>query len=1030
MIVSKIRGKINNVIKKTKKNIVKVVSKTQKRKYYFGKYYIKCEIIKERILIDLKELPYSIAVQFVRNLLSSMKINKNEIYFAVEHEDMEKVRQLFTDNNLGIKLVERASYKYLEMLSSSGNIISTHVLPPYFVKKEEQNYLHIWFTDSDDEISELNKFIYENIAKIQHSILQSSYLCFCGIENKKIVIDSLCLSSLYTGKIISKSVEISKCVDEIMGCLLENDTTGFVVEDFVENKNKTKRLIVPQKVKQTEDLETIRQFVGENDVVQFTANKLNKSTRIALCEEYQGAFDYIVITPEFPRSYGEEIKIRIGNHDVEEKVELRNKVRMYGKLRFSENKVNDICVIQTGCSISNAEINNLEAEFNIVEKSFLQINLSDSGRYKINQLLLVDKKNIIVCVSEVEEGEKEGKIKVDFSLWNDTLASKGSYQILANAWDEQEQKSILVGFTSQQITNNKKEENDPFCKHASYMEPVFSDKAAYLCYQNKKERLIFVICKPEKVLNQQMQAKLLKMKSGKSKIKIHCRLKKIEGMKLKNVILRYRSVMSYDIPVNYVVKEKDEFYYIVADIDFSKLNLRELYWDLNIIVEMYGKEQELFVKFPNQYWKCKFYITNKDYKAGEGHIIFPYYTVRNCLAFLYRASSPYDGYSTKLKDMVASVIYVLTKPFLKRKHIWLVFEKFCTMAQDNGYYFFKYCMENLTEEEKKNIYYVIDKNAPDYSKVKQYGKHVIPFMSLKHCIYILAASLYVGSDAKSHLYAWRSKTSLIRSKMINRPIFFLQHGVTALKDVSKIFGVNGSSAMTYFTTTSKFEQEIVVNELHYKKENAPITGFTRWDVLEDTSSKEDRLILMMPTWRSWLEEVTDEDFQKSDYYINYSHILQDNTLVNILEKYNVRMIFYIHPKFASFQKNFTVVGDRITLVPFGSEPLNEIIKKCHMLITDYSSVCWDVYYQKKPVVFYQFDFDKYNIAHGSFIDMETELFGRRATDEKTLLRHVEECISSGFKMLDEDEKKHSYYFEYIDDKNSQRTYEYLKKKGY
>ena len=25
------------------------------------------------------------------------------------------------------------------------------------------------------------------------------------------------------------------------------------------------------------------------------------------------------------------------------------------------------------------------------------------------------------------------------------------------------------------------------------------------------------------------------------------------------------------------------------------------------------------------------------------------------------------------------------------------------MAQDNGYYFFKYCMENLDEKEKKNI---------------------------------------------------------------------------------------------------------------------------------------------------------------------------------------------------------------------------------------------------------------------------------------------------------------------------------------
>lgn len=49
--------------------------------------------------------------------------------------------------------------------------------------------------------------------------------------------------------------------------------------------------------------------------------------------------------------------------------------------------------------------------------------------------------------------------------------------------------------------------------------------------------------------------------------------------------------------------------------------------------------------------------------------------------------------------------------------------------------------------------------------------------------------------------------------------------------------------------------------------------------------------------------------------------------------------------------------------------------RCRMLITDYSSVCWDVLYQDKPSLFYQFDIDKYNEAHGSYIDMDTELFG-------------------------------------------------------
>ena len=58
--------------------------------------------------------------------------------------------------------------------------------------------------------------------------------------------------------------------------------------------------------------------------------------------------------------------------------------------------------------------------------------------------------------------------------------------------------------------------------------------------------------------------------------------------------------------------------------------------------------------------------------------------------------------------------------------------------------------------------------------------------------------------------------------------------------------------MTYFITCSRPEHDIVVREFDYEPENVPITGFARWDVLEDKSTPDDPFILMMPTWRSWL----------------------------------------------------------------------------------------------------------------------------------------------------------------------------------
>lgn len=54
---------------------------------------------------------------------------------------------------------------------------------------------------------------------------------------------------------------------------------------------------------------------------------------------------------------------------------------------------------------------------------------------------------------------------------------------------------------------------------------------------------------------------------------------------------------------------------------------------------------------------------------------------------------------------------------------------------------------------------------------------------------------------------------------------------------------------------------------------------------------------------------------------------------------------------------------RIRLIAFGEEPANELMMRCKMLVTDYSSVCWDVFYLDKPVVFFQFDREKYEEAH-------------------------------------------------------------------
>ena len=82
---------------------------------------------------------------------------------------------------------------------------------------------------------------------------------------------------------------------------------------------------------------------------------------------------------------------------------------------------------------------------------------------------------------------------------------------------------------------------------------------------------------------------------------------------------------------------------------------------------------------------------------------------RKTLAFVYRNKGNYDGLDIVFKEFTAMFLYRLAKSYWNKKHICLVSEKFASMAQDNGYYFFKHCMDENEEAylHKKNLLYNI-----------------------------------------------------------------------------------------------------------------------------------------------------------------------------------------------------------------------------------------------------------------------------------------------------------------------------------
>ena len=506
------------------------------------------------------------------------------------------------------------------------------------------------------------------------------------------------------------------------------------------------------------------------------------------------------------------------------------------------------------------------------------------------------------------------------------------------------------------------------------------------------------------------------------------------GYKPEQVVFRFRSKLQeercgYNFEIK-TVKIKKDLQYLDACLDLKNVDLKSLYWD---VVVMFvnpetGERFEAAVSMTRAYRLFTSFLYGGSYETGNGFFLYPYNTSSKKLAFQFREEGEYDHLGFRVKELTAFAAYYLLKPYWDSRHIQLVYEKFCMMAQDNGYYFFKYCMDHEEEKRQNNhIYYVITKDAPDRKKLDAYQSHLVDFMSIRHMIYMIAAELLVSTDTRNHLYAMRQRGSILKRYLRKKPLVFLQHGVTALKKVDFFYGKGKSGSCNLFVVTSDFEKKIVEDYFGYAEDEIVNSGFARWDVLEDKSEGL-REILIMPTWRAWLENVTLEEFKESDYFHNYMALLNSPRFHCFLEKNDLLANFYLHSKFREFIQDFSVESDRIRLIVFGEEPANELMMRCKMLVTDYSSVCWDVFYLDKPVVFFQFDRDKYMEAHGSYLDMDRELFGDCAQDVDGLLTYMEKCADDHFVVRPEYEKMQKSFYKYFDDQNSRRICDAIVKK--
>ena len=233
----------------------------------------------------------------------------------------------------------------------------------------------------------------------------------------------------------------------------------------------------------------------------------------------------------------------------------------------------------------------------------------------------------------------------------------------------------------------------------------------------------------------------------------------------------------------------------------------------------------------------------------------------------------------------------------------------------------------------------------------------------------------------------------------------------------------------FFASGGKMEYDYLVSEFGYPEGVIQYTGLCRFDNLirgNDPSNE----ILVMPTWRGW-EYPQGEKFYETAFYRHFQSVLENPRLLSLLEKRDLKLIFYPHIELQKELNKFKSPSERISLASWQDYDVQTLLMRCSLLITDYSSVFFDVGYMEKPVIYYQFDteeFQKYHYQKGYF-SYEKHGFGPVVKTEEALVNAIYECVGNDFRMQKKYRDRLEAFYPVRDELNCERTYQVLCRMG-
>lgn len=357
---------------------------------------------------------------------------------------------------------------------------------------------------------------------------------------------------------------------------------------------------------------------------------------------------------------------------------------------------------------------------------------------------------------------------------------------------------------------------------------------------------------------------------------------------------------------------------------------------------------------------------------------------------------------------------------------WIIMDR-DVQADDNAEHFYRYVMNNHPEQP---IYFALRKTSHDWARLEAEGFNLLDFGSVRFEKELKNCAKIISSHIDDYIVDYFGDKGLISKDFI-----FLPHGVTQ-NDLYSWYN-SKIQYMSLMTVSTKDEHESIAgdnNHYKYGHKEIKLTGFPRHDALLRGNMENTKRIVVMPTWRKYLlgkydnatgKFLKNPEFMQSEYAQKWQAFLASDELQRLIREYGYEVVFAPHKNTEAYLDEFNLPSNIKIWQANPNESIQKLFQTADMMITDYSSVAFEMGYLGKTVLYYQFDFDEFFATQWQrgYFEYETHGFGAVSADEQKLLADLEAVLANDGKPLPVYQARIENTFAHRDDQNSARVYQ-------